>query len=300
MRPAHCVLRIGSLLLVGFFSGACGGDSAEQNRTERVPNFRGPELVPKELVAALLTGFVAPGAKVPEIVVRRLPESVPFDVPRPENARIVGGLARPSNGTLVFSVAQRPRDAVRAYEELLRRSGWEEPTHGGGGFRPPDVIRSGVFCQGEKRSISTTAAERGDGETYLQVRYSEADRYSQCEEPRRESFAVQRGPMPTLDPPQRTAIVDANVGGNRNYMEASARLKTDLRPAQLVAHYGEQLKAEGWAQRSETSGEGVSAQAWRIEDRRGKVWIGVLVAIAIPDSDDREVLFRVMPLASSS
>jgi len=38
----------------------------------------------------------------------------------------------------------------------------------------------------------------------------------------------------------------------------------------------------------------VVAVTWRVEDRRGKAWIGVLAAIAIPDSKDREMLFRVM------
>jgi hypothetical protein len=41
-------------------------------------------------------------------------------------------------------------------------------------------------------------------------------------------------------------------------------------------------------------------QTWRIQDRQGKAWVGVLVAIAIPDSENREMLFRVMPLDSSS
>lgn len=106
--------------------------------------------------------------------------------------------------------------------------------------------------------------------------------------------------MPTFYPPRNTSILDGNVGGDRGYMEASARLKTELRPAELVAHYGAQLRAAGWAPRTESPGADVSAQTWRIEDRRGNAWVGLLLAIAVPDSDDREVLFRVMPLDSKS
>ena len=112
-------------------------------------------------------------------------------------------------------------------------------------------------------------------------------------------MSPRRAPIPTLYPPRNTSIVDANIGGGRNYSEASARLKTELRPAQLMAHYGTQLRADGWDPRSEPSGADVVGQTWAIQDRRGKAWVGLLVAIAVPDSDDREMLFRVMSLESS-
>jgi hypothetical protein len=94
------------------------------------------------------------------------------------------------------------------------------------------------------------------------------------------------------------SIVDGNVGGGRNYMEASARLKTELRPAQLLAHYAAQLRADGWTPRSETAGNDVTGQAWRINDREGRAWVGVLIAIALPESEERMMLFRVTPLDS--
>lgn len=302
MPAAHWVPRITLVLLVGILSLSCGdGAQSDSGRGARVPKLRGPELVPQELVAALLTGVVAPGPTVPEIVVGRVPDNLPFEVPRPANARVVGAVARPSAGTLVFSVAERPLDAIRAYRELLRRTGWDDPGRElGSGFKPSATIHSGIFCQGEERSIRTTAAERSDGQTFLQIQYGENGKYSPCNDRQRENLSSPRGPMPTLYPPRNASIVDGNVGGSRNYMEASGRLKTELRPAQLVAHYGAQLRANGWAPQSEPSGADVAGQTWRIQDRRGKAWVGVLVAIAIPNSEDREMLFRVMALDTSS
>jgi hypothetical protein len=296
MRAAHWVPRTAVFLLVGAFGVSCGdGAESDSGRRARVPSLRGPEMVPQELVAALLSGSVMPGPTVAEIVVGRVPDNLPFEVPRPEKSRVVGAVARPSAGTLVFSVAERPLDAMRAYREMLRRTGWDDPgRERGSGFQPSEMVHSGVFCRGEERSIMTTAAEGRDGRTFLQVRYAEYGRYSPCDDRQRENMSWHRGPMPTLYPPHKTTIVDGNVGSSRNYAEASARLKTELRPTQLVAHYGAQLRADGWAPQSEASGADVVGQTWRIEDRRGKAWIGVLVAIAIPGSVDREMLFRVM------
>jgi hypothetical protein len=294
MRAAHPLPRTAVFLLIGTLSVSCGdGAESDSDHRERVPKLRGPELVPRELVAALLTGLVMPGPTMPEIVVGRVPEDLPFEVPRPEKSRVVGAVARPSLGTLVFSVGERPLDAMRAYRDLLRRMGWDDPgRERGTGFQPP--AHSGVLCQGEKRSIMATAAEASDGRTFLQVRYSENEGYSACDDRQRETMSWERGPIPTLYPPRNTSILDANVGGGRNYMQASGRLKTELTPAQLLAHYGAQLRTDGWVAQSEPSGTNVVGQTWRIKDQRSKTWIGVLIATAIPDSEDREMLFRVI------
>jgi hypothetical protein len=276
---------------------SCGEDDGSGSRAhQRVPKLNGPELVPEELVAALLTGFVAPGREFPEIVVGRVPDEMPFEVPLPPNARVVGAISRPTFGTLVLSVPERPLDAMKAYRDFLRRTGWDDPgREHGTGFEPPRTVHSGTFCQGESRSISTAAAQRSDKETFLQVQYREASGRSLCDQTQFENPRFERGPMPTLYPPQNTSIVDASVGGGRNHSEASARLETDLDPAQLVAHYGTQLRADGWAPRSDPSGKELAAQQWSIEDRRGNSWVAVLVALRIPNSEHRQVLFRVMP-----
>lgn len=300
MRAPQRVRWAGSILLACALGVACDDDADSRARSRaRVPNLRGPELVPQELVAALLVGMVAPESTNPEIVVGRLPDDLPFEVPRPEKARVVGALARSKSGTLVFSVAEPPLEAMKAYRELLRRTGWDDPgRERGSGFQPPPIAYSGMFCQGEKRSISTTAAERSDGQTMLQVRYAESGRYSPCDDRQRENMFSPRGPMPTFYPPRGASIVDGNVGGGRNYMEASARLKTELRPAQLLAHYAAQLRADGWTPRSETAGNDVTGQIWRINDHEGRAWVGVLIAIALPESEERMMLFRVTPLDS--
>ena len=285
-------------LLIALLGASCGdGPDADAERRLRVPKLRGPELVPQELVAALLTGLVGPGPTLPEIVVGRVPETMPFEVPRPDNARVVGALARPSNGTLVLSVAQPPIETIERYRELLQRTGWDDRRgEMGGGFQPPATPHLDLFCHGEKRWISATSAERSDGQTLLQIRYSEGGPHSQCDDRQREKMSPRHGPIPALYPPSKTSIVHGNVGAGRHYIEASGRLSTGLRPAQLVAHYAAQLRAQGWSPQSESSGADVAAQIWRITDRRGKAWVGTLLAIAIPDSDDREMAFRVVPL----
>jgi hypothetical protein len=292
MLATNRVPRTVGFLLAWVLTTACDDDAS--GRSPRVLELTGPELVPRELVAALLSGPYGPGP-AGEIFVGRIPDEMSFEVPEPVNARIVGALAQRSSGTLVFAVRERPLDAMKSYRELLRRTGWDDRgRERGSGFHPSEVVRPGTFCQGDDRSITTMAAEREDGETYLRVLYSETGRRSMCNDARNDDMAWRRGPMPSLYPPKDAQVLDGNVGGGRNYTQASARLKTELRPAQLIAHYAAQLRADGWAPRSEPSGTDVVGQTWRIEDRRGSPWIGALVAITVPDSPDRELIFRVM------
>jgi hypothetical protein len=256
--------------------------------------------VPQELVAALLAGAVAPGRTTPETFVGRLPDKLPFDIPRPDNARIVGSLARPSIGTVVFALPQSPREASKAYDELLLRSGWDDRAPRPGGFEPPPMIFSGPFCKGDDKSISTSVAEQPDGGTSLQVRYSTGER-SACAERERRGYIgpEERGPIPALDPPRDAKIVGSGIGGSSGYLEASARMNVDLAPPQLLAHYATQLRASGWAPASDAVTGDVSAQTWTVEDRRGKKWVGLFVASSVPGSDDRLLLFRVMPVELS-
>lgn len=298
MRASTLARRGAAPLLIILLGVSCGdGPDADSAGRTSVPKLRGPELVPQELVAALLAGWVGPGPTLPEIVVGRMPEKMPFEVPRPDDARVLGALARPSNGTLVFSVVQPPIEAMKAYVALLRRAGWDDRGGEiGSGFQPPVTPNSGTFCQGEKRSISAGTAEGSKGQTVFLVRYTEGGSYSPCEDRQRENVSPQRGPIPTLYPPPGTSVVHGNISGSLHYSEASGRLRTELRPAQLVAHYATQLRSEGWEPQSESSGADVAAQTWRIKDRRGKAWVGILVAAAIPGSDDRDILLRVVPL----
>jgi hypothetical protein len=210
---------------------------------------------------------------------------------------MVGSLAQRSGGTLVFVVPQRPLDAVRGYEGVLQRARWRVPVNrASGGFRRLDeIVHSGWFCQGERRSLSATALDRPEGGSFLRVAYGVHEHSSPCEDRRRDEPSFPRGPIPTLYPPEHATIVHAGTGGSRDYMEARARLKTELGPAQLVAHYSAQVRAQGWSLQSESVGPDLSAQMWRIEDREKKTWVGLLMGHSIPGSDERVVIFRVIP-----
>ena len=295
MHGTHWVPRT-IVALLCILTAACGdGTESRLGDGDRIPKLKGPELVPQELVAALLSGMVAP-SRAAEIVVGRVPDDMPFEVPRPPNARVVGALARADNGTIVLSVAERPLEAAKAYRDLLRSTGWDDRgSERGGGFQPSPILYSGAFCRGDNAWITTTAAERSDRETFLQIRYAKGDKHSPCDERQRDNMSFVRGPMPTLYPHPEASILDASAGGSRNYMEASARLRTDVQPGELVAHYAAQLRADGWTPRSQPAGASVVGQTWGIQDRRGRAWTGVLIAIALPESDQRELLFRVVP-----
>jgi hypothetical protein len=299
MQPVQAVSPATVLAILLLGQGACNRGPAQDpaDRTPAVPQISGPDMVPKELVTALLVRFSG-GRTVPEIVVGRLPANMPFEVPSPDSARAVGSLAySPSGGTVVFSVPHRPIDAVRAYEDMLQRAGWRaEKNSPSGGFRQADVVYTGRFCQGDRHSLNASTVERQQGGSFLQVHYTAHPRGSPCDDPNRSGFSPHRGPMPTLYPPDRTTMVDGGgSGGGRGYSDAHARLKTELSPAQLVAHYSTQVRRQGWSLQSESATPDMTAQTWRMEDRDGKVWVGLLLAQSIPETDGRSVLFRVMP-----
>ena len=288
--------RAHSLLSLVALVAACGdGPGSDSAGRVSISELRGPETVPKELVSVLVTPYGWRGER--EIVVGRTPDDLPFEVPLPRGARIVGTLAGESSGTIVVTVDQSPLETMRSYRQIATEAGWEALRDRGGGFQSADAVRSGPFCKGEDTSISPHAIESERGQrTYVQIHYAKSDRHSPCDRRRREELVSSRGPLPPLYTPRGTSIFSGSGGGGPNYSEASARLETRLSLMELVKHYGSQLRDQGWTARSDPTGSSVVAQRWQLTDRDDARWIGLLIAAEVPGSDKPEVIFRVIPV----
>ena len=62
----------------------------------------------------------------------------------------------------------------------------------------------------------------------------------------------------------------------------SAVLTTDLSPAELAAHYHQQLEAAGWESTQQAQAEGVSWSVWQFDDEKGQPWVGTLLVAERP------------------
>ncbi len=268
--------------------------------------------VPRELVGALFRGlWPEPPLDAPTVTVGRLPDEIPSAVV-PVGATVLGGLAPPatvrSPGRLSTAVVLVPRSADEALavsERQVESAGWRRAAATGsrGGFVSGPATRTNTFCR-ESGALSVWTAPRPAGGSYLWITLHDGARYTACGldmalAGRNAMNPFGDVPIPTLEAPKGAVTVSGgSMGGGPDARAASTRLDVALTPAALVAHYAAQLRTDGWMLGASLSGDGMAVEPAEKRDAKGRAWQGLLSAIALPGTCERDVVFRVAAVAS--
>ncbi|HEX9936940.1 MAG TPA: hypothetical protein VGB15_07450 [Longimicrobium sp.] len=250
--------------------------------------------VPGELVRALLTAS--------ELVVGRVPAGFPAELV-PAGGRVLGGFQSGTRGSvLATAVPQDPAAADEAARRALLGAGWTDPyaAQEQRGFvesrREPRYL-----CRGSETVSFSSSAAPGGG-SYLRIEYYDTDRPSVCSlrtstmgaDPWRDV------PVPTLNMPAGATTVNTSMGtrGGPGATGATvgARIRSGMGANELAGAFERQLRQAGWTPAPPTGDAGVTVQTYRMRGADGKEWFGVLTAVALPDSQIRDVEFAVSAL----
>ncbi len=260
-----------------------------------------------ELAIRLLSNEdpVARAVLKPRILVGRLPEEMPVEIPMPEGFSVVGSLVRsepdPHGDPTVEVVldARMPAEQARdAYREQMSAAGWSEPERrgprgGGFGFRP--VGATALLCRSDRGPALFLSAheEQPDGRdapTDFRLRLIMGSRHSPCApepyyEPEFERI------IPHLEPPLGSYQWPGGGGGGTGDAYSTATLESDLDTAAIGAHYVAQLEEGGWSLSEEGRGGPQAWSTWSFTDEDGQPWSGVFFALRLAESPRRHFLF---------
>ncbi|HET7234084.1 MAG TPA: hypothetical protein VFJ16_28990 [Longimicrobium sp.] len=262
------------------------------------------QAVPGDLVRALLaTPSATAGA--PEIVVGSVPRGFPAELV-PGGGRVLGGYRRDTMAVVVATaVAQDPAAAGDAAQLALASAGFTlEDMYGGRGFVGPSSRQWRYLCRG-REMVTLSSAAAPDGGSYVRVEYAANQRSSRCSPPFPQGSPWRDVPMPALTIPASATVATNGMGimvpGDPNGgAKAHTRLRTSMSPSGLVENFAAQLRQAGWTEQPPTAGGDVAVQTFRRRTDDGKEWFGALTAVAIPDSEVRDVDFAVSPLPPPS
>jgi hypothetical protein len=255
------------------------------------------DAIPRELVVALLDRYGLSPTPV-EIVVGRLPRSVPNDAIPREDIRILGGVEAHGGATVVAEVPDQPESARARVAAHLERAGWrrpEEEERRGGGFVPAGITRPSVFCRANAVIAYTVRERQGATGSRLHLTVSYPDGYSQCtrDVDRRRPSRFDYPSLPTLEAPPGARMLGAGQGGGGpGSREASARLETSQRPADVAEHYAGLLRRAGWTVSPPVEGDGVIVRRTQRQDQDKRHLIGALIVLGIPSTQQLDVVFR--------
>ncbi|HZS88158.1 MAG TPA: hypothetical protein VFE42_11800 [Chloroflexota bacterium] len=245
------------------------------------------------LLLRLVGGSFPPDESPPRLLVGRLPEPLPVELPLPDGARVVGSQLRGRVATMILDVDSPAQQVLDFYRDRLLAAGWTEAgQHTGwhGGFTPsahfgPDLI----LCRGPRGpSLSVQATDVAGAPTDVRLNLNIDTRQSPCA-----AHFRQRGVnevLPNLTPPAGAQQMPRGGGGGGNSWHSNATLASTLDLAAIAAHYAHQLRAANWTPKGEGTSGPVAWSSWSFKDESGEDWRGLLFVLRRPEAEGQYVL----------
>lgn len=208
------------------------------------------ETVPRELVDAVLRQ--ATGGTGSQLLVGRVPDGFPERFTVSSDARTVGSITMSGTTIVVISTNAIPDAVITAVTQQLRAAAWKAaplplPQRG---FQESEASLPHVFCAGDT-VVTVRAFGRMTGGTSVvatQAMGSPRSCDPVVQPPRRPAPE-----LPTLRNPPTTDVTGSCNRRDPNMVSVSngmaTMLRTSITPDSILAHYGRQLQAAGWAPR---------------------------------------------------
>ena len=254
----------------------------------------------KELAERLLHHPYPGGPpRAAEVLLNRLPDAFPPDVPVPTEWRLLGSkiygqIGRPWIIEAVLDARGAESELLAGYESQVTSRGWSiyetpEPMHGG-------------FSSGIK---ATTRTYRVDGAGPL-LRITVAGRENMpadirlsvdWETPRRMASRPHGVPqsaerMPALRSPESVPLTAGGSGGGGEYRWYSyATAKTDMPVSTLAAHLAGQLAEIGWTRIAGEADDVATWSSWRLPGDGD--WHGLLLVLRAFAQGQRSLFLQI-------
>ncbi|MGO8948972.1 MAG: hypothetical protein ACLQUY_15250 [Ktedonobacterales bacterium] len=261
------------------------------------PSSPGELALLEKLAVGLLASPGDPRGTQPRLFLGKIPESLPVEVPVPDQTRVLGTLARSeTNVEILLESDLTPEDIRTFYRTRLTALGWHEADFGSphqGGFLHSRFGRSTniVFCQVQGGAgLTLNLAPPESTPTTVRLTLSLDRDMNPCA---RE--AMRRGDLrhhtphdliPALVPPQGAQQRSGGGGGSSNEVHTTATVITALGLDAVAQHYGDQLSQAGWKQTDVGTSGPLAWHTWQFTSDDQEPWTGLFFALKTPGKLD--------------
>lgn len=267
----------------------------------------------RELALRMLAARFGGGSTTePRLLPAALPPDLPFALPIPDGARLLGTLllgepaaSHVGAATVVLDTALLADEVIAFYQAKLPADGWSEEItpRRHGGFMPAGAERvaSTSFDRGgQGPSLRIMCLPAPDEHITIQVVVAEQPAVS----PQARRHLMERNPMDVLPPLPAPAGSSQMQGGGGtagpDMAESNATVETDLDVPAIGAHYQALLERAGWTARGSGTSGPVAWGAWDFTDGAGEPWTAVFTAVQRPDAARRYHLWLRADYAGSN
>lgn len=226
-----------------------------------------------------------------------LPEEMPYELPKPDDARIIGGVTGGwTDYRLILDTSLSSKSVHEFYAQSLTGKGWHPLlTNGGQGGFINEADFSSEYCYEHGDAFLTVQTPSvSDGKTTIRLYLDLSPEIYNCGDFYTSSVYPSEKLIPNLDAPAGTIIQNGGGSGSPYDAEVTASLKSSLSAIELAEFYHPQLLVLGWTMRSSGSEEGAAWSHWTFTDEHKNSWLGSLIVLkASPHSDRLFVVCRI-------
>jgi hypothetical protein len=253
----------------------------------------GDEDALRELVSRAFTAFPVYSDQETSIYVGSLPDDLPFDLPLPDDIRVIGSIDRGDMGAveIILDSSQQPESIVAFFADTLAGNDWTVVnTFPGGGFTT-GASDTAFYCSPEQDVMVNVSAFGYSSGSDIRLYVNPGESYVCDGAAESMGFQEPYSLLPQLQTPEGVKLLQgggSGGGGGPGFQSTStqAYLESDLSIGEIAAAYNEQLEAAGWIMIDEESAGKLAWSGWTIEGEE-KVWDGTLTITASPTADNQ-------------
>jgi hypothetical protein len=252
-----------------------------------------------------------PHAKVShaQLLVGQLPAGLPFELPVPPSARVIGTVIDGHFATVFLESDLPPKDVIAYYHGELTGQGWTM-MDGAGGASPGGFVLAhqshALFCrmpEGPRLRLYAYAYPEAPSEVGLDLDLTPGVPCERRAGPRGPQHAEPPQPPPAPSMPELAAPAGSdfqNAGGQANSVASTVygELTTSLDLGAVATHYADQLRAAGAVLRGHGQDGMLAWNSWELRDPEHGPNQALFLAVRQPDEPNTYFLFLRVRQAS--
>ena len=252
------------------------------------------------MVLRLLTYAGDPRTQNPRLLVGRLPDALPVELPLPTDSKLFGSLQRSANHVeVIFDTSLPEQEVIAFYRERLTAVGWQEdesfPGMRQGGFVHTRLGFGALsqWYQGAHGPMLHVQAFSGQGgRTDVRLNLDLSGRSSPAQRARMQKRRMMGYDfLPPLRPPAGAAQMGGSGGGGGDSYYSSATLETCADLTTLATHYASQLERASWTRIDAGQSGPVAWHTWTFQDEDGEPWRALFFILKVPETEGQYFLY---------
>ena len=244
------------------------------------------------LAERLLGSWGDPAVSRAELLPGALPDELPFDVPRPAGAVLLGSMAQYEREQLmhvqiVFDSSEGSDAALASFGAAFEEMGWMfGESFQSGGFLPTQTSASGQACDPETGTyvyIYASSWPGEDSDVRLNASLGAAPYNPPCDAASLTHRPMEgQTPLPPLHAPEGTQVHPHSTMQMPDQGSSTAMLTSEWSAAEIAEHYAAELASAGWRLVESDALADHTYSTWTHTDGEGRTWIAAFTSSTLP------------------